>query len=325
MCLPFKYSKKGMRKIFAFVLLVLALPSCVKEVDIFLPDTPILTNSEFNEFFQDIQPVAQVFQVSAHHDTTLSSTQGVSLFIPAGAFTTVEGHAVNGIVEVQLYQAFNKGKWVANRMSTTTQSALFEHLGAIQIEARQNNVNLRIAPSAKLRFNIPRGNNNGQTSLFRGFSDQENRILWMDINDQTTVAQNAVYHPGSQQWINTWQWETSTTGWFACGKYIDPPQGSNATFCITLPEEYEETNTAAFAVFQQNNSIIELEWAPSPRQFCTDFLPVGYTVTLLTISAKDQHHYLGYAETMVEAGGLSIPLQPIGTTPAIFSALLDEL
>ncbi len=314
-----------MRKSFAILFVACSLSSCIKEVDVFLPDDPTLTNSDFKAFFQDIQPAAQTFLVNTDHDTTLNSTSGVHVYIPAGAFTTVSGGSVNGIVEVQLRNAFNKGNWVANRMSTTTQSALFEHLGAVQISAVKNDIQLKLAPSAKLTFDIPRESINEPGRLFRGINDQENRVLWLDINDQAELTQNEFFDVASQQWKTTWQWETSSTGWFACGKYLPDTPVTGNTFCVTLPEGYDETNTATFAVFQQNNSIVELEWRAASRQFCTTFIPAGYTVTLLSISAKDQHHFLGYAEAIVEASGTSIPLQPIGTTPAIFAELLDEL
>ena len=314
-----------MRKIFAVLIAVCCLPSCVKEVDVFLPDDPALTSSAFKELFQDIQPATQTFQVSTNQDTTLSTTQGVHLFIPAGAFTTLSGSPVEGVVEVQLSQAFNKGSWVANRMATTTQNELFEHLGAIHILAMKNDVQLKVSPSAKIRFDIPRSAADGSARLFRGISDQEGRTLWLDINDQTAVAPQEVFDVPTQQWLTSWQWEASATGWFACGKYIPGSPATEITFCIDLPDGFDETNTAVFAIFQQNNSIVELEWRASTGQFCTAFIPAGFTVTLLSISAKDQTHYLGYAETMVGQNGLAIPLQPIGTTPAIFAQLLEEL
>jgi len=314
-----------MRKIFAVLIIVFSLPSCVKEVDVFLPDNPALTSSAFKELFQDIRPTVQTFQVSTHQDTTLSSVQGVHLFIPAGAFTTLSGGVVEGVVEIQLSQAFNKGSWVANRMATTTQHELFEHLGAVHIQAMKNEVQLKVSPLAKLRFDIPRMAADDQARLFRGISDQEGRTLWLDINDQTGVSQSEVFDVAGQQWLTSWQWEVSATGWFACGKYIPGQQATETTFCMTLPEGFDETNTAAFAIFQDNNSVVELEWRASELQFCTNFIPLGYAVTLLSISAKDQNHFLGYAEITVEETGLPIPLQPIGTTPAIFSELLEEL
>lgn len=314
-----------MRKIFAVLIAVCSLPSCVKEVDVFLPDTPALTNSAFKALFQDIQPAAQTFQVSTNQDTTLSSTQGVHLFIPAGAFTTLSGDPVEGVVEVQLSQAFKKGAWVANRVGTTTLHDLFEHLGAVHIEVKRNDVQLKISPAAKLRFDVPRLVGDEQARLFRGVPDQDNRTLWIDINDQTEVVTNEVFDTQSQQWITNWQWETSATGWFACGQYIPAEQATETTFCITLPEGFDETNTATFAVFQHTNSIVELEWSASERQFCSTFIPIGHSVTLLSISAKAQNHYLGYAETTLEGTGIPVPLQPIGTTPAIFAELLDEL
>lgn len=315
-----------MRKIFAVLIAVCSLPSCVKEVDVFLPDDPTLTNSAFKELFQDIQPVAQTFQVSTHRDTTLNSTQGVHLFIPAGAFTSLNGDAVNGVVEVQLSQAFRKGSWIANRMTTTTQHDLFEHLGAVHILAMKNNAQLKLSPLSKLRFDIPRMAGDEQALLFRGINDQEGRTLWLDIHSQTEVHQNEVFDAQNQQWQTSWQWEVAATGWYACGKYVPVEQASETTFCMTLPEGFDGTNTAAFAVFQHNNSIVELEWRASEKQFCTTHIPIGYTVTLLSISAKDdQNHYLGYAEITLEENGVPIPIQPIGTTPAIFAELLDEL
>jgi len=155
-----------MRKIFAVLIAVCSLPSCVKEVDVFLPDMPALTNSAFIALFQDIKPAAQTFQVSTHRDTTLSSTQGVHLFIPARAFTTLSGDPVEGVVEVQLSQAFNKGTWVANRMGTTTLHDLFEHLGAVHVQVTRNDVQLKISPAAKLRFDIPRLAADEQARLF---------------------------------------------------------------------------------------------------------------------------------------------------------------
>ncbi|NUO03528.1 MAG: hypothetical protein HUU01_23180, partial [Saprospiraceae bacterium] len=182
-----------------------------------------------------------------------------------------------------------------------------------------------VAPGVKLRFDIPRLAADADAGLFRGISDQEGRILWIDINDQSGVSENEVFDVPNQQWVTSWQWEVSATGWFACGKYIPTTPVTETTFCISLPEGFDETNTAAFAIFQQQNSIIEFEWRASAGQFCTDFIPIGNTVTLLSISAKDQNHYLGYAETTLEGIGTPIPLQPIGTTPAIFAELLDEL
>jgi len=314
-----------MRKIFAVLIAVCSLPSCVKEVDVFLPDTPAPTNSAFIALFQDIQPATQTFQVSTHQDTTLSSIQGVHLFIPAGAFITLNGDPVAGVVEVQLSQAFNKGSWVANRMGTTTTQNLFEHLGAVHIQAMRNDVQLKVSPAAKLRFDIPRIAGDEQPRLFRGVSDQDGRTLWLDMNGQMVVSQNEVFDSPSQQWLTSWQWETSATGWFACGQYIPGEQATETTFCITLPEGFDETNTATFAVFQHNNSIVELDWSSSERQFCSTFIPIGHSVTLLSISAKEQNHYLGYAETTLEGTEIPVPLQSIGTTPAIFAELLDEL
>ncbi|NUO00325.1 MAG: hypothetical protein HUU01_06875, partial [Saprospiraceae bacterium] len=55
-----------MKKIFAVLIAICSLSSCIKEVDVFLPDDPALTNSAFKELFRDLQPVAQTFQISTH-------------------------------------------------------------------------------------------------------------------------------------------------------------------------------------------------------------------------------------------------------------------
>jgi len=311
------------KQLIIFAVCCIASSACVREVDIFLPDNPVVTNAEFNDLFQTLKPATETFQVATDQDTTLLSLQNIQLFVPQHAFSTLSGTPVSGMVEVHLSNAFRKGALVANRMSTSTQVAVFEHIGAIYIEATQNNQPLKMAPSAKLRFDIPRAPSDTDIRLFKGVNDQEGKTLWLDTNEQNLIAASEMFNTQTQLWETSWQWESASMGWVACGQYLEAEYPHE--FCVTLPDDFDGSNTAVFAVFEDVNSVVELEWKASSGGFCSNLIPEGRVVTLLSISAKEQNHYLGYAEAVLEGSSLTIPIQPIGTDPAVLAQLLDEL
>jgi hypothetical protein len=80
--------------------------------------------------------------------------------------------------------------------------------------------------------------------------------------------------------------------WVAAERYTDSTQPKTKIFAI-LPPNYTNKNTAVFAVFMNQTTIVNLKADYASRTFAAPNIPRGTRLKILTISRIGDDTYLG--------------------------------
>ena len=116
---------------------------------------------------------------------------------------------------------------------------------------------------------------------------------------------------------------SNATHWNGCFNYIDTSAGTNR-INVSLPPNFTNKNTTAFAVFKNNYSVIRLAPDFGTRTFYAINAPNNCQITVVTLSLIDNVFYLGKADASISNANV-ISVKPQQKTAKDISAFLDGL
>ncbi len=299
-------------KISYWPLLLLALWSCRKDVEKFLPYAPsaqelssilaervpnALTQStfEFNNLSAD-----QILETPNGSRIFLVDTD--NLFAGAGSGLPVLCSTC-GDLKIEVTEVFDKKDIVARGLNTVSVGgSLFESDGMIRIVVTCNGQPLALLPNRSLKIQLP--SNEPVTGFFifnQAASGGTDQTEWENSGQEVFEAEWPVAGGATQR---GYELLVRDLGWAACGKLISD---TSSSFCIELPAGFADQNTLAYIVFKNQDVVAPLQFDLTENKFCYPNAPAGYQVQLVTVSKLGGQYWLGNTQTEIGTNA-TVPL-----------------
>lgn len=270
-------------------------------------------------YFEGLRSQVQLYDINTYRDTIIKCTKGTNLFIQANCFTTTNKLNINGMVQMQIKEAYQYTDIIAHGLHTTSNSNLLESAGMVFINATQNNVALDININKPIKLYIPFKTKKSDMQLFylnKNANDD-------NINSNTTwiangQVQNATWSkakimqntipieennslldrgkvmytdsrmPSDTNYIaseKTYQFAIRNFGWINCDRFSYIENKTNLN--IEIDNELDSSYYRGVLIFPKLKSVINL--INTKNTFTQYNLPLGeeaYLVAFKTTNGK---------------------------------------
>ncbi len=312
----------------AFAMLLLA--SCQKELsDNFitysghpLNDTIWVRNvpgsASVHELAKLMLPDIIVDSFDASKDTTLKYGDSLEVTFTAGSCVGAGGATVTGKLRLELFRLKKKGDFIKAFTPTTSNGYPLETAGAFFIRVLKEGKELTLAPGAfiKIRFSDtepPKPNLhvfNGTESNPVPVSGIDTSFTWTRDSDTSLVR---IYTkpstiPGAPQ-IMGYEMIAKNLRWVNAERFIDTSRAKTKIHAI-LPLNYTNKNTAVFAVFTEQKTVVYLRPDFGTRTYSAANIPIGTKLKLVTISRIADGLYLGSKDVNSVGTAVSYSITP---------------
>ena len=207
---------------------------------------------------------------------------------------------IKGKVKVEYIYLKSKGDMVRSSKPTTSSDRILVSGGAFFIKVSQGASVFQMAGGARLNIKYQASLPEAGMQLFYGDTTKNSNdgFTWVPATGDSTQ-------------VNTWQYQDSTLltgyemfpskfGWINCDKFSDTSM-PRTTLIDTLPVNFTNTNTAVFAVFKDQWSVVRLYANAADKYFYAYNMPIGSKITLISLSKIGDDLYLGAKEITVAA------------------------
>lgn len=276
-----------------------------------------------------LQQPAQIFYIDS--DTTLYGKEGTVIFIQPSCLRTSDSSFYTGKIKVELKELYTKAALLRERAVTISNGNMLESDGSLYINAQtENGEPLYIECENAVQVRLPREVQNNMT-YFSGSPDASGNMNWelsdsinpifeekfIELYDVTDLINNGYkeeeYMRGvASILIETYFFTTKSFGWINCDRFYDDPREKTdliATF--VLPDQEKNiTETYNYIVFDSLMCVLPIYLDDSGQWICPS-LPVGETITCISIQKSAQRLYCGIRKTEVGRSCLTVPLTEI--------------
>ena len=322
--------KYWLMKNLAFILfLSLFMASCSKEnSDSFFPYTNNLVSD--TAWAQQVPPNSEGFRLMESlmtppiHDSLIGATGAVFNFpnhlqvtIPPNGLSFLNGTVCTGNIRMEVVQLRRKGDMVRFSRPTTSYGKLLESGGSFFIRATNNGQELIVSPSAIIKIKYRQPSPNQRMSIFYGVQNFNSPFpigtnpgfTWTPATDSSFV--NIFQQQDSLgAIIRGYELFIKKLRWVSAGYFIDSTVPRTRVNVI-LPRNFTNLNTNVFAVFNNENIVVELNPEFSTRTFITVNIPTGKPITIVTLSKLGADLHLGTRQVTITAN------QPVTVQPEL--------
>ncbi len=215
-----------------------------------------------------------------------------------GSCTNNAGALQDGKARIDIIRLQKKGDFIKAYRPNTSYMYLLETGSAFFIRITKNGSELALAPGASIKIkyaDIEEAEDNmqvfyGKESLPFPISTFDPANTWVRSLDTS--------------WIKTWSTQTNSgikkgyeleaknLRWISAHKALDPSPPKTNIYAI-LPPNFTNKNTAVFAVFDHNRTVIDMHGEYASRSFTTSNIPLKTKLLLVSISKFGPDLYLG--------------------------------
>ena len=304
-----------------WMVLVLALWSCRKDVELFEPYAP--SAQELTNLLAAQVPATSVHTIftlnSLSTDKMLETPSGVRIFLidTDNLFSNKNTGALVHCstcpdLKVEVTEVLDKSDIIARGLNTVGDSGvLFESGGMFLVTATCNGQQLELLSDRALKIQVP--NNSTQNGFFVFAQDNSTGGQWSNSTQEVFEAEWPLSNGGTQK---GYEMLIKKMGWSASGRSLVDP---GSLFCIELPSGFADQNTLAYLVFKSQQVVAPLQFNRSQNKFCYPKAPAGYQVKLLSVSKLGERFWLGKAETEVGTNATF----PMGTNETTLQTMLN--
>jgi hypothetical protein len=260
--------------------------------------------------------VIDSFEVS--RDTTLKYGDSLEISFKGGSCIGIPAVAVTGQVKLEFLWLKKKGDYIKTFRPTISNGSLLETAGAfyIRVSKEGNELVLAQGTTVKIRFSdSTEPKNNMQV-----FYGQENNPIpikqidtafnWIRDTDTTWLKtfqkQNT---SGSGAVIKGYELTSKNLRWVAAERYINSIS-SKTRITTILPLNFTNKNTAVFAVFANQNTVLNLRGDYPSRSFAAANIALGTRLKIVSISRIGSDLYLGTKEVSEAGSAAAYSLTP---------------
>jgi hypothetical protein len=157
-----------------------------------------------NKFFSLLKKEPQNFHIQTSRDTTIVCDEGTSLTIPPGAFQTLTGQPVEGIVTISIKEFYSFADIISNNLTTTSDGKPLITAGMLNISAEYNKQKVQLRKGSSLDVKMPTRIFNPEMQLFiakePAYSNQQaSYSTSLDITRDATASSGLNWLPAGQQ------------------------------------------------------------------------------------------------------------------------------
>ena len=215
--------------------------------------TPLKNDTEnkiaVQRFFNDLASESQFYNINSSKDTIVICKNGTTLNIKANSFTTLNKTEVNGIVEVEIKEAYNFTDVIANGLHTLSNSNLLKSAGMVYINAKKNEQLLDINIKQTIEITMATSAKKEKMQLFNLDKNSSDNLLVSNSNwiakEQTQNDKNT-FSIRNFGWINSAQFSNN--------------DNEKTTIKIAIQNKADSANTKAMLVFSKTKSVINLNF-----------------------------------------------------------------
>jgi hypothetical protein len=275
------------------------------------------TTSDIAKLVGEIGKVSDKKSFDAETGGKLTTTEDVTIEIPANACVGKDNKPCKGKVDIEVIYLRTKGDLIANDKPTVASGRLLTSGGVAYILAKQdtNVVTMASGKTVKIRFKST--STDDDSKFYEGKSEGPFKFDWKPLTGARELSKVNVWEEKVQGVDNKgYEIVTDRFGWISCAKPYD--EGTLTTkFSVSLPSEFSNRNTSVFVVFKDINSVVKLEGNPSSRDFTIanghKGIPTGKKVSIVSTSKFDTYSMMAVQDATISANGI-VKLTPVRMT-----------
>jgi len=291
---------------------------------------PISTNANIGDLMAAFAPESQIETFNFNEDVggTLVTSLDTRFVFNPNSMTTLDNQMVDGMITIEIIELYSKADIIRFGAHTMSNGQVLRSAGEFLVKATQNGQELKIADGNTYNIQIPNNNPDPEMLLF-DLDESGDLPTWIEIS------------PNSQNnWVTQGEWEdsldfgfgyyiiTDRFSWINCDAFANYPPDELTTVSVAVPEEYTNTNTVVFLVFDDENTVIQLWGNPATMMFTSQNIPIGVDVTVIVMSSvgdetNPQFQY-EVIETTTEADQI-INSTPVDATIEEIEMVLDGI
>lgn len=309
-----------MRLLFLNIILILCIfLSCKGDFDVFIPDeeNPVGELGDINQLFATVGPIGEKFNWDASEDLQVRTQNQLLLSIPANAISDQQGRIIEGKVEVEIQEVYTKGNLLLNSLHTTTDEQIIDLESGLFIALSKDGEVVQLTPEKSITVDLITQDQDEDIQLFFG-EKEAGKFNWVasEPSQSISIELAETLDPATNVPNAIYRLKTNRLGWIALGK-VSVRELTGQPICLNLSEDYQPTNTAAYAVFEDINALVRLKWSdiPEASQFCWENVPNIEKATFFVISEwRKGIYHVGTKEYIMDLAIQGIDLEMKETT-----------
>ncbi len=262
------------------------------------------TTNSINDFFDDFLPNNLLIDsVNAATGGTVQFGDSISLNFPAGSLISQGSSGTStDLVKVFVLPLRTKGDFIKFFKPTTTEDgSLLEAGGGLYIRVFKDEKEMSLASGAvvKIRFTDVDGARQNMQAfygkesiplLLKGIDTASAWVRDNDISYLSTWTKNST-NPLVPSYTG-YEMNAKNLRWNAAERYIDSSLPKVKVTAI-LPPNFTNKNTAVFAVFANQKTVVNLKGDYPSRSFFANKIPLSSAIKLISVSKIGGDLYLG--------------------------------
>lgn len=259
----------------------------------------VSAGASVNELIGLLVPEIVIDSFEVDRDTTLKYGDSLEIAFTAGSCIASGTTAPTGKVKLEIVRLKTKGDYIKAFKPTTADSYLLETGGAFFIRVSKDGKELSLAPGAtvKIRFS----DTQEPQSNFQVFYGKENNpvaanridtsFTWTRDTDTSFLKIFQKLSNTSGIGIKGYELTSKNLRWISAQRYIDSTR-PKAKITAILSPNFTNKNTAVFAVFTDQKTIVKLGADFASRSFAAANIPRNSKIKLVSISRIGDALYL---------------------------------
>ncbi len=256
-------------------------------------------------------------------DTMLLSPSGLRIFLTDVSALLVDGNGQTAAFNtcqnpsMELLEVLKKGDLAVREIPTTSaDGTLLETSGVFRLRFFCGNEELFLKAGRTIKIQVPENNRRDDLFVYNGIIAQNQLSSWENSGEPVYLAD--WLSVDNLEMINGYELIVQQLGWISNSRKVPGPYFS---FCVELPEGFSQLNTVVYMVFKNVKTVAAMVPGSNPQQFCSNSIPAGYPVKLVTVSKYGNQYWLGSKETETGANGTLSLVPQIVTEQQVLAVL----
>ncbi len=302
---------------------ILALLSCQKEVDRFIPLEEEAFTLDFSALTSSIDDTAH-FSISGLVEQRIHTPAGRQFHFIPGIFEYRDGSdCVCESIRLEIIELKTKRDYLVHQKPTASGHHRLISAGAFHIAAFDGFQPLKLKAGKTLSFSVPSDRPDFEMALFYGEELQEG-FTWVQADQQagTMTSVQVVERQSDSAFFIGYDCITARLAWINIDKLAD--NGEANPVCVSVDSLTTHRNTVVFAVLVDELSILSMS-PTDDRKYCLRHLPVGARVIFMGVRqlAKDEYE-MALKETEI-GSDYHVNLEFVNVTLEEIKSALDDL
>lgn len=297
----FHINNRVMGKYFFVLGMLVIMMSCGKDIDQFIPKTYQNVTGDVSRLTERLRSdiagdVTTTVSCPCSGDRAFEIDKDLVLVIPPGFVDLTRYPCSNGFFTMEVVVCDTKGEIIMAGIPTVSEENLLESRIEFNLQIKDGDTPVRLAHGKQIRILVNDPDPRERMELFYG--DAESAV-WIQADGESNVWENVF---NSEWWMQQdssvitgsgYESFSDSMDWINVDVFFEVPKDQLTSVCINLPEEFTNTNTAVFMVFDNYKSILAMKGDPELKQFCEPYgaTPIGFNVTFVVISELGEDNY----------------------------------